>query len=194
MMRIITGKAKGIRLATLPGEAVRPTTEMAKEGVFSVIQFDLAGKTFLDLFAGSGQMGLEAISRGALHSTFVDCSEDSLNVVRKNVEKTGFSLQSRLVRSEYGEYIKSASKRGQSFDFVFADPPYDKDLGPELVKRILRAGLVKPGGLLMVETANDTLSMEKIPQEVTERIASVRQYKFSKCYVYFVRLKKEEEK
>ena len=82
MMRIITGKAKGVRLATLPGDAVRPTTEMAKEGVFSAIQFDLAGKSFLDVFAGSGQMGLEAISRGASSCTFVDSSEDSLKVVR----------------------------------------------------------------------------------------------------------------
>ena len=84
-MRIITGKAKGVRLATLPGDAVRPTTEMAKEGIFSAIQFDLQNKTFLDLFAGSGQMGLEAVSRGASYATFVDCSEDSLKVVRKNI-------------------------------------------------------------------------------------------------------------
>ena len=89
MMRIITGKAKGVRLATLDGDAVRPTTEMTKEGVFSAIQFDLADKSFLDLFAGSGQMGLEAISRGASSCTFVDCSEDSLKVLRKNIEKYG---------------------------------------------------------------------------------------------------------
>lgn len=193
MMRIITGKAKGVRLATLPGDAVRPTTEMAKEGIFSAIQFDLAGKSFLDLFAGSGQMGLEAISRGAERCTFVDCSEDSLSVVRKNIEKTGFSLQSKVIRSEYGEFIKAASKRGQSFDYIFADPPYDKDLGPELVKRIIRGGLVNPGGLLMVEGANDVLESSKIPQEVLDQIDSIKQYKFSKCYVYFVRLKGEAE-
>jgi 16S rRNA (guanine(966)-N(2))-methyltransferase RsmD len=194
MMRIITGKAKGVRLVTLPGDAVRPTTEMAKEGVFSAIQFDLAGKSFLDLFAGSGQMGLEAISRGAQSATFVDASEDALKVVRRNIEKTGFSLQSRVIRSEYGEYIKSASKRGQSFDFVFADPPYDKDLTAELIKRILKGGLVKPGGLLMVEGANEELDESKIPESVKETIESIKRYKFSKCYVYFVRTKGEEEK
>jgi len=192
-MRIITGKAKGVRLSTLPGDDVRPTTEMAKEGIFSAIQFDLSGKSFLDLFAGSGQMGLEAISRGANSAVFVDASEDSLRVVRKNIEKTGFSLQSKVIRSEYGEFIKSASKRGQAFDFVFADPPYHKDLGPELVKRIIRAGLVKNGGLLMVETDRDELDTAKVPQEVTDRIASIKKYKFSKCYVYFVRLKNGEE-
>jgi len=193
MMRIITGKAKGVRLYTLPGDAVRPTTEMAKEGIFSAIQFDLAGKTFLDLFAGSGQMGLEAISRGAASCTFVDCSEDSLKTVRKNIEKTGFSSQSRVIRSEYGEYIKAASKRGQNFDYIFCDPPYDKDLSAELIKRILRGGLLKPGGLLMVEGANDTLQEDKIPEAVMETVESIKQYKFSKCYVYFVRTKGQEE-
>lgn len=193
MMRIITGKAKGVRLTTLSGDAVRPTTEMTKEGVFSAIQFDLAEKSFLDLFAGSGQMGLEAISRGASSCTFVDCSEDSLKILRKNVEKTGFLLQTRVIRSEYGEYIKSASKRGQSFDFVFADPPYDKDLTSELIKRIIRGGLVKDGGLLMVEGAGAELDESKIPESVMEKIESIKRYKFSKCFVYFVRVKKGEE-
>ncbi len=192
-MRIITGKAKGVKLVTLPGDDVRPTTEMSKEGIFSAIQFDLAGKSFLDLFAGSGQMGLEAISRGASGCTFVDCSEDSLKIVRRNIEKTGFGEQCRVIRSEYGEYIKSASKRGQSFDFVFADPPYGKDLTDELIKRILRAGLVKPGGLLMVEGANESLRDEKIPESLKEEIESIKRYKFSKCYVWFVRLKGERE-
>ncbi len=192
-MRIITGKAKGVRLVTLPGDAVRPTTEMAKEGVFSAIQFDLAGKSFLDLFAGSGQMGLEAISRGASSCTFVDCSEDSLKIVRKNIEKTGFQIESKVIRSEYGEFIKSAAKRGLRFDYIFADPPYDKDLTDELIKRILRAELVKPGGLLMVEGANAELREDKIPESVMNQIESIKKYKFSKCFVYFVRVKGEAE-
>lgn len=191
MMRIITGSAKGVRLYTLPGDAVRPTTEMAKEGIFSAIQFDLAGKSFLDMFAGSGQMGLEAISRGAGSCTFVDCSEDSLKIVRKNIEKTGFSEKTRVLRSEYGEYIKSAAKRGQKFDYVFCDPPYEKDLSSELIKRILRAGLVNPGGLLMLESANPDLEEDKIPDSVKDMIESIKLYKFSKCFVHFVRVKKE---
>ncbi len=191
MMRIITGKAKGVRLATLPGDAVRPTTEMAKEGVFSAIQFDLAGKSFLDLFAGSGQMGLEAISRGASFCTFVDSSEDSLKVVRRNIEKTGFSSQSKVLRSEYGEFIKSSSKRGLFFDYIYCDPPYDKDLTAELIKRILKAGLLIPGGLLMVEGDQGEIDMAKIPESVMNTVESIKKYKFSKCYVYFVRTKKE---
>ncbi len=192
-MRIITGKAKGVRLNTLPGDAVRPTTEMAKEGVFSAIQFDLAEKSFLDLFAGSGQMGLEAISRGAKNATFVDCSDDSLKVIRKNIEKTGFSSQSKVVRSEYGEFIKSAGKKGMKFDFIFADPPYEKDLTPELIKRLVRADMVKPGGLMMLETASDAPDFEKVPEGVQAKIESIKQYKFSKCYVYFIKMKEDAE-
>ena len=192
-MRIITGKAKGVRLVTLPGDAVRPTTEMAKEGIFSAIQFDLAEKTFLDLFAGSGQMGLEAISRGAKSAVFVDASEDSVKIVRRNVEKTGFGLQSKVIRSEYGEFIKSAGKRGMKFDFIFADPPYVKDLTPELVKRLVRADLLNPGGLMMLETAADDLDERKIPEGVREKIRSIKKYKFSKCYVYFVKMKSDDD-
>ena len=97
------------------------------------------------------------------------------------------------MRSEYGEFIKSASKKGQCFDYVFCDPPYDKDLTAELIKRILRGGLVKPGGLLMVEGVNAELEEDKIPEAVKEQIESIKQYKFSKCYVYFVRVKGGEE-
>lgn len=189
MMRIITGKAKGVRLCTLPGDAVRPTTEMAKEGIFSAIQFEIAGKSFLDLFAGSGQMGLEAISRGAKEASFVDCSDDSLKIVRKNIEKTGFTSQSKVIRSEYGEFIKTAGKRAQRYDMIFADPPYEKDIAPELVKRILRAALLNPGGLLMLENAVPELCLDKLSAELTEQIESVKSYKFSKCYVHFIRLK-----
>ena len=171
---------------------MRPTTEMAKEGVFSAIQFDLEGRTFLDLFAGSGQMGLEALSRGARESTFVDCGEESLKIVRKNAEKTKLADRCRIVRSEYGEYIKAASKRGASFDFVYADPPYGKDLAPELMKRVIRGGLVKPGGVLMLETDRPELDTSAVPGEVLEQVESVKQYKFSKCFVYFVRLKRAE--
>ncbi len=191
-MRIITGKAKGIRLFTPPNDDVRPTTEMAKEGVFSAIQFDLEGTSFLDLFAGSGQMGLEAVSRGAAEATFVDASETSVALIKKNVEKCRLTPQCRVVRSEYGEFIKSASKRGKKYDFVFADPPYGRDLAPELLKRVVKADLVRPGGLLILETGNPSLDTEKIPEGVMDRVENIKPYRFAKSYFYFVRLKGEE--
>ena len=88
MMRIITGRARGVRLNTLPGEGTRPTSERAKEAVFSMLQFDLQGQAVLDLFAGSGQMALEAISRGASHAVLSDASSAAVGVIRANAEKT----------------------------------------------------------------------------------------------------------
>ncbi|MGN1048588.1 MAG: RsmD family RNA methyltransferase, partial [Eubacteriales bacterium] len=88
MMRIITGSAKGVRLATLDGENTRPTTERAKEAVFSMLQFDIEGRRVLDLFAGSGQMGLEALSRGAASAVMVDHAKAAVEIIHKNIEKT----------------------------------------------------------------------------------------------------------
>ena len=89
-MRIITGKAKGIRLSSLPGDATRPTSERVKEAIFSSLQFDLEGRRALDLFAGSGQLGLEALSRGAASCTFIDAAPEAIAVVKENAKKTGF--------------------------------------------------------------------------------------------------------
>ena len=182
-MRIITGSAKGMTLFSPKGNQVRPTTEMAKEGMFSSIQFDIEGARVLDLFSGSGQLGLEALSRGAAFAVFVDASQDSINLTRQNVVKTGFSDKSRIIRSEYGEYIKNAGKQGEKFDFVFVDPPYGKELIPEIVKRLLKNEVLNEGAVLLCETDNGEVELDK-----TEGIASVKKYKYGKTFVYMVRV------
>lgn len=182
-MRIITGSAKGMTLFSPKGDQVRPTTEMAKEGMFSSIQFDIEGARVLDLFSGSGQLGLEALSRGAAFAVFVDASQDSINLTRQNVVKTGFSDKSRIIRSEYGEYIKNAGKQGEKFDFVFVDPPYGKELIPEIVKRLLKNEVLNEGAVLLCETDNGEVELDK-----TEGIASVKKYKYGKTFVYMVRV------
>jgi 16S rRNA (guanine(966)-N(2))-methyltransferase RsmD len=156
---------------------------MAKEGMFSSIQFDIEGARVLDLFSGSGQLGLEALSRGAAFAVFVDSSQDSINLTRQNVVKTGFSDKSRIIRSEYGEYIKNAGKQGEKFDFVFVDPPYGKELIPEIVKRLLKNEVLNEGAVLLCETDNGEVELDK-----TEGIASVKKYKYGKTFVYMVRV------
>ena len=96
MMRIITGRARGVKLATLEGDNTRPTSERAKEAVFSMLQFDIEGREVLDLFAGSGQMGREAVSRGAASAVFVDKSRDAMAIIGKNIEKTGLNVKKEL--------------------------------------------------------------------------------------------------
>lgn len=120
-MRIISGAAKGRRLVSLPGDDVRPTTDKVKEGIFSAIQFDIEGRRFLDLFAGSGQMGLEALSRGAASATFVDSSAESIKVCKQNIALTGSETSAKLVRSDALSFLALTK---EVFDIAFLDPPY----------------------------------------------------------------------
>lgn len=122
-MRVITGIAKGKRLETLEGLDIRPTTDKVKEAIFSSIQFELFDTEILDLFAGTGQMGIEALSRGAKSAVFVDNSRKSLGVVKKNLEATNFSSKSTIINMNSIDFASTTSKK---FDFIFLDPPYNK--------------------------------------------------------------------
>jgi len=190
MMRIITGSARGTKLDAPKGDKTRPTTEMAKEGVFSSIQFDLEGRDILDLFAGSGQLGLEALSRGAAKAVFVDSDSEAFEVIKRNAQKTGLYSKCSILRMEYGEYIKAAAREGASFDFIFIDPPYKENVVPETVKRILKAGLLKPGGKIFCESddpellGSDTERYECEGSEVT--IKEIKIYKYGKTYFHTV--------
>ena len=121
-MRVITGFARGKKLVTLDGNDIRPTTDRVKEGIFSSIQFDLEGASVLDLFAGSGQLGIEALSRGADKAYFVDNSKKSLETVKKNLAITGLENKSKLFNMNGHDFLKITD---QKFDFIFLDPPYD---------------------------------------------------------------------
>lgn len=133
-MRIITGTARGRKLTAPEGRDVRPTPERVKEGIFSALQFDIEGRRVLDLFAGSGQLGLEALSRGAESCTFVDASESSLNLVRKNLESTYLSEKAKVVRSDYAAFTAACR---DTFDIAFLDPPYSAGLLMPAVKAVL---------------------------------------------------------
>lgn len=125
-MRVITGTARGRNLITVPGEdLVRPTSQKVKEAVFSAIQFDIEGRRVLDLFAGCGQMGIEALSRGAESAVFVDASDVSLSTVKKNLESTKLEANARLIRSDYTLFL---ARNTDTFDIAFLDPPYKAGL------------------------------------------------------------------
>ena len=120
-MRVITGSARGRKLKALEGMDVRPTSDKVKEAIFSIIQFDLPGANVLDLFAGSGQLGIEALSRGASHCVFVDKSAASIGIVRENVTATGFIKSSRILNMDSLDYLKTAKS---GLDIALLDPPY----------------------------------------------------------------------
>ena len=158
MMRIITGSAKGKKLVTLEGDATRPTSERIKEAIFSSLQFETEGRRGLDLFAGSGQMGLEAMSRGAASVTFIDSSREAMEVVKQNAKTTGFFESCRYLVSDYGNYIRKAAGR-DSYDLVFIDPPYAAECCAEAVGRLIRAELLIPGAIVVLESGTEEIDM-----------------------------------
>lgn len=151
MMRIITGRARGIKLETLEGEMTRPTTERAKEAIFSRLQFEVEGRRVLDLFAGSGQMGLEAVSRGAAHAVLVDQSKEAIRIIQKNAEKTRLAEDCTIICADFAEFLRQ--RRGKDpFDLVFIDPPYPMNACRAAVEAILENRLLKPHGVLVLES------------------------------------------
>lgn len=153
-MRIITGKARGAKLFSLDGESTRPTSERAKEAVFSMIHFDLEGRNVLDLFAGSGQMGLEAVSRGANHVVMVDNSKSAIEIINRNVSKCRFEEQCTVFKRDYNEYLRSRANR-EKFDIVILDPPYAQKLIPSALEGLLNGNCLRPSSIIVCESENE---------------------------------------
>ena len=149
-MRIIAGSARGTKLETLPGESTRPTSERAKEAVFSMLQFELQGRRVLDLFAGSGQLALEALSRGASDAVLCDASALAAAVIRKNVEKTHMADRCRLLQADYAVCVGMLS--GAQVDLIFLDPPYAQRLVCPALRALLSAGAIASGALIVCES------------------------------------------
>ena len=159
MMRIITGSAKGKKLVSLEGDATRPTSERIKEAVFSSIQFDVEGRRVLDLFAGSGQMGLEALSRGAQRATFIDLSREAIDVVKTNARTIGFFDVSHFLVSDWRNYIRKASGREQ-YDLVFVDPPYAMECCADVAAYLAEKELIIPGAIVVLESGEEEISLD----------------------------------
>ena len=150
-MRIITGSARGVNLLTLEGEATRPTAARTKEAVFSMIQFDIEGRKVLDLFSGSGQLALEALSRGASEAVICDSSKEAVNIIKKNAEKTRLSSKCRINLCDANAMIERLGE--EKFDIVFLDPPYSLKLIPGVLNNLIRCDRLKPTATVVCETA-----------------------------------------
>ena len=155
MMRIITGSARGTRLETPEGTETRPTAERVKEAVFSMIQFDLEGRRVLDLFGGSGQLGLEALSRGAAVCTFVDQSRQASEVIKRNAQKTHLFDRCRILNTDWSAYVRGLRGK-ERFDIVFLDPPYAAGLVQPVLKRLIEANALADGAVIVTEHGDDT--------------------------------------
>ncbi len=169
-MRVITGKARGVALQTPSGMATRPTSDRVKEALFSIIQFDLPTAKVLDLFGGTGQLGIEALSRDASRAVFVDERQDACNLIRENLKRTHLESQAKVVRSDYMSYLKSCNEK---FDVIFLDPPYAEVFLENALKIITEIDILQSGGIIITERP----SGKDLPWEFDGYVRS-RDYKY----------------
>ncbi len=147
-MRVITGKARGVVLNTPKGTHTRPTSDRVKEALFSIIQFDIPTAKVLDLFGGTGQLGIEALSREAKYAVFVDEREDACKLIRENLRKTRLEGSAKVVRSDYAAYLRTCKEK---FDIIFLDPPYAEVFLENSLKMITEIDILETGGIIVAE-------------------------------------------
>lgn len=147
-MRVITGSARGVRLKSPAGLQTRPTADRVKEALFSKIQFELPGARVLDLFAGTGQLGIEALSRGAAEAVFVDARDSACALVRENLRLSKLEAQGRVIRADYLQFLKMCNAR---FSVIFLDPPYAELFLENALKKISEIDILVNGGIIMTE-------------------------------------------
>ena len=178
-MRVISGSARGRKLKEPVGFDIRPTSDMVKESIFNIIQFDVEGRRVLDLFAGTGQLGIEALSRGAKCAVFVDSAPNAVKLIRENAAICGFSS----LASVYARDVISYLKNDEKFDIIFADPPYGTQLAAKTLGRIIEFDKLTTNGIIICETKiGDALPDVPAPYSMQKeyRYGSVKITRFSR--------------
>lgn len=156
-MRVISGKAKGRKLLSSKGLNTRPTADKVKESIFNILPHDFKDKEVLDLFAGTGNLGIEALSRGALNAVFIESSRYVLPVLEKNLKKCGFTDISQIIGTTVDNGIKILERRGNRFDLIFLDPPYRMGILKDTLVKISRSDILKDNALVIAEHASSEI-------------------------------------
>ena len=178
-MRVITGKARGVQLKTPEGMLTRPTADRVKEALFSIINFDIPMANVLDLFGGTGQLGIEALSRGAKSAVFVDQREDACKLIRENLRRTKLESQGRVVRSDYLDYLRRSKEK---FDIILLDPPYAEVFLENALKCITEIDILKSDGIIVAERPVE----KELPFEF-EGFTRSKDYKYGKTLLTIYR-------
>lgn len=150
-VRVISGSARGLKLNTPGDDRVRPTTDRVKESMFNIVQDWVYDSQVLDLFAGSGALGIEALSRGASQAVFCDNSLDSIKIIKSNIEKARVVDRSQIVSGDFKRCLRDMEAKNQSFDMIFVDPPYYEGLFEEVLDTIRSCKILKKDGIVIVE-------------------------------------------
>lgn len=186
-MRIISGKARGTKLYTLDGTATRPTLDRVKESLFNIIQNDIEDSTVLDLFSGSGAIGLEFLSRGAKRAVLCDSSKDAIKIIKQNVQKTHFEEKVEVYNMEVTKLVERL--QNQKFDIIYIDPPYATDFIKISLEKIIEYELVNENTKIIVETDDETRilnQIEKMDVEITDK------RKYGRATIIFLKYRKTQ--
>ena len=184
-MRIISGKARGTKLYTLEGLATRPTLDRVKESMFNIIQNEIANKVVLDLFAGSGAIGLEFLSRGANKVIMCDSSKEAIKVIKKNIEKTHSENEIELYNIDFKGCLKKIEN--EKLDIIYLDPPYDTDFIKQSLEEILKLKLINEDTLIIIETDDKEKILKEIPNF---NVIDTRKYGI--VHIIFLKLEPKE--
>lgn len=171
-MRIISGTARSRKLKELVGSETRPTTDNVKESLFNIIQFDIEGRKVLDLFAGTGQLGLECLSRGATSCTFLDLRKEAVALIRENLAWCGLEEGAKVVQGDYLAYL---SRCGEKFDLILLDPPYGTGLLEKAVETIVAIDILSENGIMVCESPR-----EQVMPEVASPYVLGKEYRYGK--------------
>jgi 16S rRNA (guanine(966)-N(2))-methyltransferase RsmD len=180
-LRVIAGIAKKCKLIAPAGLAVRPTSDRVKEAMFNILGAFVAECNFLDLFAGSGGVGIEALSRGAAKAVFVEKELINMRVIKKNLQHTGLAAGARCICADAAKAMRLLSAEKAVFDVAFIDPPYARGAALDALARLTECGLLAPGGLAIVESGRETLVLEDLPNKVK----AYRQEKYGNTVLTF---------
>lgn len=172
-MRIISGKARGTKLNTLEGLDTRPTLDRIKEPLFSIIQNSIYDANVLDLFAGSGALGLETLSRGAKKAVLCDNSNKAIQIIKENVNKTHFEEQAKILNCDYKKCLELL--KNESFDMIFLDPPYKSGFDVEALKIIVEQKMLSQDGIIILETDNEKEKQDEL-KKIDVNICGLRKY------------------
>ena len=173
-MRVISGSARGTNLYSLEGDTTRPTLDRVKESLFNIIQNKIADANILDLFAGSGALGIEALSRGAKKAVFCDQSKNAIQIIKQNIEKTHLQEKAEIIHADYKKVLNQMSQK-EKFDLILIDPPYAKNIAVQAVEEIVKLDLLAEDGIIILET--DDKEREKCQLENIEiNMYDIRKY------------------
>lgn len=172
-MRVISGLARGTNLETLEGNNTRPTLDRVKEALFNIIQCEIIDSSVLDLFSGSGALGIESLSRGAKYCIMCDRAHEAIEIINKNIKKTHLEEKAKVIKGDYRKALELF--KNQKFNIIFIDPPYDLDIAVDSIKTIIELDLLENDGIIILETDNEKRELENL-NKLNVNVYDLRKY------------------